>query len=159
MTDLDILDDIDKFEKKVRRGRDLLPLWIKVFMWMFFAFGGFVFLFFLIGIAGNQKIDISIYGFQAYRSFSITGVIVLFTYALKFLLSYSMWKEKSWMIEIAYLDAVLAFILCVLGMAGISNFDGDLQLNNNLRLELLIYFPFVYRIFRIKADWRRLTTT
>ncbi len=68
-----IIDSVLENDTFTVRRRKILPWWIKVFAWIFMAFGVLCLVGFILGILGFQ-FQLSIYGFETNQPLSIVGV-------------------------------------------------------------------------------------
>lgn len=127
--------------------KDLIPLWIKVFGWLFIVFGALVTV-----VAGYSAItgeigEFSIYGIEV--SGSIYNPIVLFVVLLIIahgICAYGLLFEKSWGVISCMLLAYLSIAICIVTM-----FVGD---EFNIRLELAFLVPYVIKLHKIKEQWK-----
>ncbi|MDQ1161924.1 polyferredoxin [Chryseobacterium sp. SORGH_AS 447] len=80
-----------EFETKENftRRRNLLPLWIKIFLWFFLIGGSFAALFFIIGPFLN-KIDLSLYGITASHPYTVPGMITALLLIFKGIVAYGL---------------------------------------------------------------------
>src|SRR5438309_11554660 len=81
------------------KRRKLIPVWIKIFIWIFFVIGATLPIAILFGIAG-KNFNLSLYGLETFDSFSKVGIIILSLFLLKAMVSYSLWFENDWAIEL-----------------------------------------------------------
>ncbi len=141
-----ILDE-SLIEKKERR-RDLLPLWIKIFTWIFIIFGVISPFAALIGVLG-YPIDLAIYGLSTQQVLSLSGGIIVLIFLLKGIVAFGLWFEKKWAINLAIFDGIIGIITCFIIMGIILS-----EYNSfNFRLEILILIPYLITMFRIKDEW------
>ena len=129
------------------RRNELLPTWIKVFMWIFLI-GGFVApIGIIMGIMG-QTMLLGLYGIETMLPLSFIGLIVIGLFCLKGVVSFGMLKEQSWAINFAIGDALLGIVICVCVMLGLVGISGGV-----IRLELLLLIPYLVKMWRIKDEW------
>ncbi len=85
-----------EFETKENftRRRNLLPLWIKIFLWFFLIGGLFAAVFLIIGPFLN-KIDLSLYGITATHSYTLPGIITTLLLIYKGIVAYGLWFERK----------------------------------------------------------------
>ena len=74
MTEMDEKADQPEPTSINSRRRDLIPLWIKVFIWIFLVFGCFVPVGIVLGFLG-LSFDLSLYGLETTQPFTVTGII------------------------------------------------------------------------------------
>jgi len=120
------------------RRRALLPLWIKIFIWIFMISS-------LV-----ETMDISIYGFETNDPFSSLGIFLLGLFLFKGIVSYMMYTEKEQAINLAFVDALLGVSLCTYHM--INNY---LTIGGvSIRLEIVVFIPYIIKLLRIREPWR-----
>lgn len=149
----EILDlDPEQFPN-VGRRRDLLPIWIKVFVWMFMLFG----LAGPLGIVGallGFRFNLSLFGLGTGQPLSIIGLSVMLLFFLKGMVSLGLWTEQRWAVRLGQIDAVLSIIVCFFVMA-YPFIDNGSGVRFNIRLELILLFPYLLKLNKIRTDWER----
>ena len=146
----DILTDVVQ-ELSVVKRKNLLPWWIKVFMWIFLVFGVFAPIGFVLGIMGYHY-QLSLYGLDTSDPMSTTGICILLLFLLKGLTSYGLLREEDWAIKLGLLDAVIGSILCILIMIFPIYFSGP-NAKTSFRLELVFLLIFLNKLLKIKYAW------
>lgn len=147
--DENILDE-HHIENTDLRRRDLLPFWIKIFVWTFLIFGAFVPVILILGILGKDC-NLALYGLGTARPFSTIGISITFIFALKGLVAFGLWKEKEWAVNLAIADAIIGIIVCVY-VAFILPFVTN-GINISLRLELIPLIAYLIKMTKIKNEW------
>lgn len=137
-----------EFEKPQLRRRDLLPTWIKVFIWIFMIMGAILPFGILSGIFG-WPFNISLYGFSTMFPFSIIGISLTALFTLKGAVAFGLWTEKKWAVDMAMIDAILGIVICILGMFIIPTSTGNVV----IRLELILLIPYFLKMKKIKLEW------
>ena len=144
----EILDSNFGGQTFVRR-RSLLPVWIKIFTWIFLIFGvaaPFALMFGLLGI----HFQLSLYGLETNDPISLIGLFLIGIFLYKGITAFGLWMEKSWAIIAGQIDAVLGIVVCIFVMF-INPFLNSFKIN--IRLELLLLIPFLIKLGKIKKDW------
>jgi hypothetical protein len=131
------------------RMRKLLPVWIKIFIWCFMVLGVFAVPIFFMGIFGFSC-SIALYGFETTDPTSIVGISLLLLFILKGVVSYALWFEKKWAIDLALFDAYLGIAICMVSM--IFPLGRDIS-KNGFRLEIIILIPYLIKLYRIRKLW------
>jgi len=139
----EILDD-EQLEHANERRRALLPLWIKIFLWIFLLFAALV-PFGLIFDLLDFRFFLSLYGLETGKPLSSIGLVISFLMVIKGIVAFGLWTEKDWAVILAIVDAILGIIVCILVMA--------LLPSNTFRLELLVLLPYLIKMTRIRAEW------
>lgn len=147
-----ILDD-DQFGSSAGRRRELLPFWIKFFLWIFMVFGAIVPLAFIAGLSGIS-FHISLYGLETSHPMSVLGFLVTVLFGFKGVVAYGLWTEKDWAVEMAIIDAGIGIATCLFVMFALP-FVGDGGFSLNLRFELIALIPYLLKMREIKPEWER----
>ena len=136
---------------KNKRRKDLLPWWVKVFIWIFLIFGAM-----LLGILG-YKFEISLYGFETNEPISIIGISMILIFLFKGFTAYSLLKEKNWAIILGIMDAIIGIALCSFAML-YPLFYPEAGVSLTFRLELVLLIPYLLKLLKIKPDWEKSTS-
>jgi hypothetical protein len=144
----DILDSIPT--PKINR-RALLPLWIKIFIWIFIAFGVLAPIAFILGLAGFT-FSLSMYGLETNQPISLIGILVISIFLLKGVTAYGLWTEKDWAITFGQIDAVIGLAICTLVMFGVQ-LPGGVEVRTNFRVEILLLIPYLVKLQRLRKIW------
>ena len=129
--------------------KELLPLWIKIFAWIFLIFSALAPVMIVFGILG-YKAQLALYGLETNEPFSIIGIIVISLFIIKGITAFGLLKEKYWAIKMGIADAIIGIIICTFFMLyPIINSDA----NFSLRLELVALIPYLLRLMKIKSEW------
>lgn len=138
--------------KAATRRRKLIPLWIKIFIWIFMIFGAFIPLIFLIELFVNNRNDGSftaeIYGLKTHEAFSKIGLFIGFLFLFKGIAAWSLWNEKRSAVIVAILDAIIGIIVCFYVMLYPEN-SSDLD----FRFEVILLIPYLIWLFQTKKTW------
>jgi hypothetical protein len=137
-----LLDDIADDTNKVRR-RTILPVWIKIFIWIFMVTGALAVPMFVLGLTGFH-FELALYGFETNEPFSLVGLLLLVLFAYKGLVSFALWFEWVWAIEMGMIDAVAGIVVCTISMFLFSGF----------KLELVFLVPYLIKLFSLKNKWK-----
>jgi uncharacterized membrane protein (DUF2068 family) len=135
-----------------KRRRDLLPWWIKIFIWIFLVFGAIIPVAIIFGVI-QYKFQISLYGIETNNPLSIIGTFLMFLFLLKAVVAYGLWTEKDWAVNLGIIDTILGISVCIFVMfiyPFINTISGFIL---NLRLELLFLIPFLLKLLKIKIGW------
>ena len=150
MNDTITLDN--EIKPNSERRRKLLPIWIKIFLWIFMAFGVLTPIGLIYGILGIN-FDLSLYGLETTKALSITGMFIMSLFVFKALISFGLWTEKDWVINLAIIDAILGIIVCTFVMLVLPFFLENNGLHFSIRLELIALIPYLIKMRQIKANW------
>ncbi|MBB4805663.1 magnesium-transporting ATPase (P-type) [Chryseobacterium defluvii] len=134
------------------RRRSLLPLWIKIFLWIFLIMGSIAVLIFLCGLFMDD-VELSIYGIEANHPYTISGLIVSILMICKGIVAYGLWFEQDWAPKAAIIDAVAGIIICS-AMMMIIPFISD-AIKFSIRLELIPLIFYLIDMRKIEKKWNR----
>ena len=144
----DLLTDELVQENGIPRKR-MLPLWIKIFTWIFLIISAFAPIVFVIGLMGFNA-QLALYGLETNEPLSLTGIIITALFIIKGITAFGLLKEKDWAIKIGIVDAILGIVICTLVMLyPIINSDFKFS----LRLELVALIPYLLTLLKIKTQW------
>lgn len=147
MEDKSIFDEFDN-KIPIKRRRNLLPLWMKVFVWLFFICG-FIGLFVLMFGFFIENFNLSLYGFEANKPYGLTGIFLTALFILKGIASYGLWYEQDWGIKIAKIDAVIGLCICGISMFVFPFFTKNFE----LRLEVVVLILYLVKLQKIQKIW------
>lgn len=136
-------------EDNIVERRKLLPVWIKVFIWIFMVAGAFVILAFIIGLF-SVRYESSLYGLESQDPLSSMGLFIFFLFLLKGIVAYGLWTEKDWGVNLGIGDAIIGIIVCtaVMLVPSISSSSGF-----TFRAELLVLIPYLVKLLKIRPKW------
>jgi hypothetical protein len=143
-------DEFDKKQKQITRRRDLLPLWIKIFTWIFLLFGVAGIIIPILGLF-LDSIDLSLYGLATKQVYTPIGILIVALFLFKGVVAFGLWFEKDWAPQIAVYDAILGIVICGYMML-VNPFISDSR-NFTIRLELIALIPYFLKMKKIQAPW------
>ncbi|QXU50427.1 hypothetical protein KYG33_05120 [Chryseobacterium sp. D764] len=135
------------------RRRNLLPVWIKIFLWIFLI-GGAVSAILLIAGSLLTHVSLSIYGINANHPYSMTGLLISFLFLFKGIVAYGLWFEQKWAVQTAIVDAIIGIAVCLIMMAIIPFTVPTISFT--LRLELIPLYFYLMKMQNIKKTWESL---
>lgn len=137
-------------QEKPKRKRNLLPTWIKVFLWIFLVMASFMPIIIVLGLIGYPT-NISLYGFESNSVFSAIGFILTCLITYKGFIAYGLWYEKKLAVTHAINDAIIGIVVCILSMIlPLFLYDG---MQFTFRLELIALIPYLFKMKEIKNEW------
>lgn len=148
-----ILDNDTNNIKSIRRN--LLPLWVKIFAWIFTISGALIIPLATLGVFGIiSHVDISLYGLNASIPFSVVWNIVLLLFIIKGIVGFGLLTCKYWAINLAIIDAVIGIATCIILI--ILPFLDNSSVNNiDIRLEILLLIPYLIKMIGIRKSWQQ----
>lgn len=139
-----LLEDISVEELNKTRRRALLPIWIKIFTWIFMIMGTLAVPLFILGISGF-KYEMALYGLETKSPASFQGIFLLVLFLYKGIVAYSLWFEWNRAIALGVIDAILGIVVCAISMYLFSTF----------RVEVVILLPYLVKLLKIKDGWQK----
>ena len=145
----------EEFEAKNNfiRRRNLLPVWIKIFLW-FFLIGGTVAVIIFLSGAFLTNINLSLYGINATHPYTLTGFLVSALLIFKGVVAYGLWLEQKWAPQAAIIDAIIGIVICFIMMAVIPFTVPNI--NFTIRLELIPLYYYLIKMQKIKNNWENI---
>ena len=129
--------------------KKMLPLWIKIFAWIFLVISAFVPIILVIRLIGYNS-QLALYGLETNEAFSLVGIIITTSFIIKGVTAFGLLKEKDWAIKIGIIDAFVGIVICTLVMFyPIINPDVIFS----LRLELIALIPYLLQLLKVKNQW------
>jgi hypothetical protein len=139
-----------------KRRRELIPIWMKPFIFLFLIFG-------ILGIFGIGKnimglsSSSTIYGLESFTVFSLLGVFLKAIMFFKAITSFGLWMEKDWAVKFGIIDAVFGIIVCVIVMVVLPFVDVKDGINElNIRFEIFLLIPYLYQLLKVRKEWESL---
>ncbi|RYY69810.1 MAG: hypothetical protein EOO13_08410 [Chitinophagaceae bacterium] len=149
----DAANDLIEIVPATRQSRkQLLPWWMKAFMWIFLVFGAVLPIVVVMGILG-KPIALALYGMETYDVFSITGLIITSCFAVKAVVAYGLWAGKPWALQLAMADAIIGILVCCLSMFAPELF-ATVSTSGSFRLELLLLIPYLIKSIKLNDAWK-----
>lgn len=143
-----------EFENNIlTRRRNLLPIWIKIFLWIFLI-GGAISAILLIAGSLLTHFSLSLYGINANHPYSMTGLLIGFLFLFKGIVAYGLWFEQKWAVQAAIVDAIIGIAICLIMMAIIPFTTPTISFT--IRLELIPLYFYLKKMQNIKNIWESL---
>jgi len=146
LTDL-LTDELIQTNRIPRKK--LLPLWIKIFTWIFLVISAFVPVVLILGVMG-YNVQLALYGLETDEAYSLIGIIITAVFITKGITAFGLLKEKDWAIKSGIADAIIGITICTLVMLH-PMINSDVKFS--LRLELVALIPYLLKFLKIKTDW------
>jgi hypothetical protein len=136
-----------------KRRRDLIPVWMKPFIFLFMLFGITSLYGIWRNIIGNDS-ETSIYGLEAFTIFSAMGIFLKSIMFFKAITAFGLWMEKDWAIKFGIIDAVFGLIVCIMVMVVLPFVEIVEGVNRvNFRFEVLLLIPYLIQLIRMRKAW------
>jgi phosphatidylglycerophosphate synthase len=134
------------------RRKILLPLWIKVFCWIFLILSVGTLITAILDLTGFA-IPLTLYGLETQYPLSWVGLIIICLFVFKGIVSFGLLKGKEWSIDLAQTDAITGIIICIIMMIIHPLTDDFPGFRLTFRLELLILIPYLAQLRKISYYW------
>lgn len=139
---------------KLIKRRKLIPVLVKIFIWIFIVFACFIPLILLIQLLGVEP-SMAIYGLETSHTYSIVGLVICFLFLFKGITAYALWAEKTWAVKLAIVEAIIGIMICSAVMM-VPLFKSDPVFT--FRFELVALIPYLAWLFKIKDSWEQAPT-
>lgn len=127
--------------------RSLLPLWIKIFIWIFMILGVLVPLGYIFSLSG-AGFNVAIYGYESSDPLSWQAILISATMLGNGIVAYLLYTQHRNAVAIALPVAYFNIALCVISMV-LTMAQGSIS----LRLELIPLFFYIIKLKGIEYDW------
>jgi uncharacterized membrane protein (DUF2068 family) len=104
----------------------------------------------IAGFFGFQ-FEMALYGLETNEPLSLIGLLICSEFIFKGIVSYGLWTEKSWAVNLAIIDAYISLAACVFSMIGLPFIGYGLS----IRLELALVIPYLLKLQKIQPQWNR----
>jgi len=139
-----LLDEYAGEKLQQARRRKLLPVWIRIFVWIFTIMGGFAIPILIIGLMGTN-VDLALYGLETNEVTSAEGLLLIALFLYKGIVAALLWFERGPAAVLGILDAVLGILICIWVMFAAPKLA--------FRLELVALIPYLIAMIRISKKW------
>lgn len=129
--------------------RKLVPLWIKIFGWIFMVMGAVIPLLAVVAVAMGQPASYEIFGLQYRGSPFHPMALIICAIILSLAVSaYGLLFGKPWGLSACLVTGYAGVAIC-LGTMVYTLTQGKFT----LRLELLVHAPYLIKLHKIKPLW------
>ena len=142
----------DGSQLAITRRRALLPVWMKIFIWLFIVAGCICVPLFILGLVG-MNFQVALYGLESNDSTSFVGMLVLLLFIFKGLVSFGLWFEAKWAVGLGIIDAGVGLLICFVTTFRPDLFPGN-QAARFFRLEIIFLVVYLIKLFRIREKWK-----
>ncbi|GAA4277269.1 hypothetical protein GCM10022259_19930 [Aquimarina mytili] len=105
----------------------------------------------LFGFLG-MGFNLSLYGLETTNALSVVGLLITLLFAIKGVVSFGLWTEKDWAVQLAIIDASFGIIVCLFVLIFPLLVDNN-DIGFSIRLELVVLVPYLQKMMNIKEDW------
>lgn len=140
----------------VPKRRQLLPIWMMIFIWLFMVLGGWVLLanfLKLIGITFGAYSS-SIYGLETYDRYSLLAFFISGLILYKGVVSFCLYTEKTIAVRLAIGDAVLGLVvtLYVMFVEPLSRMEEGVY-GWGFQFEIVLLIPYLIKCLKMRTQW------
>jgi hypothetical protein len=129
--------------------RKLIPIVIKIFIWIFIVCGAFVPIALLISVLG-YRCELALYGLETHDPLSSIGLSLSGIFLLKGVVGFALWTERDWAVKLAIVDAIIGIVVCLAVMTvPFWNKESGFV----FRLELVALIPYLMWLSKTKPRW------
>lgn len=128
-----------------------MPIWIKIFIWIFIFFAILALIVFILDLFG-VNFQISLYGLETNQPMSFLGIFIIVLFLFKGVVAYGLWEGKSWGVSMGILDSILGMLVCIFVMLIYPSLNS--QVVFSFRLELALLIPYLVKLQNIKDAWK-----
>lgn len=131
--------------------KTLIPLWIKIFGWLFILFGVGVPITAIYSLATGMPMHYMLFGLSVYGSIGSPMAIFLMVLFIALAISaYGLLFGRAWGLTFCLMLGYISLAICIATtiIALIT------QSGVNIRLEIIILIPYLIRLHKIKDEWQ-----
>lgn len=131
--------------------KSLIPMWIKIFSWIFMILGflgaPFVIIYQLIT---KQPMEFTVFGLEHYGLFyEPMGLLIMLLLILLGISSYGLLFGKKWGVTMALPVGYIGIAIVIFVMAYAIIFNNSIV----IRFELIAQIPFILKMHKIRTSW------
>jgi hypothetical protein len=146
-----LLDEFSAENRETVRRRSLLPMWIKIFIWLFMILGLVSVPLFIFGLIGSG-FYIELYGLKSSVPTSFVALFLEIIFLFKCVVSFCLWFEEKQAIRLGIVDAAFGILVCLLCMFDFPSNVG-IQAQRSFRLEIIFLIAYLIKLIRVRARW------
>ncbi len=150
-------------ENAILRRRDLLPIWIKIFIWIFLIYAILLPMTWALGILGigsnvpmnfdlSTGFNASLYGLATTQPLSLVAISILVLYLFKGIVAFGLWTEKDWAVNFAIVDAITGLLVCGFVMIILPFFSDPISFKV-LVFDLILLILYLRQMRMIRREW------
>lgn len=140
-----ILDKPSEINFKTKRLK-LIPIWIKIFCWIFFVTALASPFVLLIPIIYDGPISLAFLGFSSTNPYDLQGILIISIFMLFGIGSYGILYRKDWGVNLSLAFGILGLLLVII--------NAIINLFNPIPLELIAQIPFIIKLYKIRKLWK-----
>lgn len=141
---MEVLDENIATDKS--RRQNLVPMWIKIFGWLFLVMGAAIPIIYIAAIVWSFPFTVEMFGLHHTGSpLDLMGILISTLIAINGLCAFGLLFGKRWGVSVCLFYGYLTLLITFVSM-----FLGD---GMTIRLEPLIQIPYLIKLHKIKALW------
>jgi len=139
--------NIEGSTTNIKRRKDLIPLWIKIFGWFFIVLGALATLGYCASLMFGFEASYEIFGFSySGNAYSLMPAFLVLAISVNGASAFGLLFHKDWGLNaclvMGYIGLFLTLASMLLSLPGI-----------HIRLEPLIQIPYLIKLHKIKSQW------
>lgn len=133
-------------ENIVKYRKQIVPMWMKIFGWLFIVAGTLVPVIGVFSAISGVEGEYSLYGLEVVGSvYSPAAMFILTLFLAHGICAYGLLFGKAWGMSACLILGYLSAAICVFTML-----TGD---GNNIRVELIILILYLVKLHKIRPAW------
>ena len=133
--------------------RTLLPVWIKIFTWLFMIMGAVIPIGLVSALLGFE-FNLMFYGLKTNQPFSLMGGFLMLLIFYKGVTAFFLWTRKNVAIVLGEIDAVIGMGICMFMMLVFPFINDESGFHFYIRGELFLLVPYYIKLRQIKQAWK-----
>ena len=145
-----VLTEQEASDDKSQARKALIPLWIKIFGWLFIVMGALVPFLYIGSLIFGFRASYTMFGLEYEGNARALMPLVISTVILiNGLCAYGLLFGKDWGLTACIVFGYIGLLLTIGTMLFEIIFNGSMM----IRLELIILIPYLVKLHRLKAHW------
>lgn len=139
--------DLTAPEPAVLLRRDLVPIWIKIFGWIFVAIAVLCIPLMIWGVWSGQPVQLELFGFaHAGSALSPYAFAMVALYLFMGITAYGLLFRKDWGVTACLANGYVGLALCIISMI--------MTGGTPVRVEPVIQLFYLRRLYKIRDKWK-----
>jgi len=135
------------------RRRQLLPIWIKVFCWIFIAMALPLIINFYLYISSHIYLRPPIYGLDKLQNIPYSDLAGHLILLFKTTIAFGLWTERKQAVKLAFVDAYLGVIIHSTVYYILPFFRPAPDISTMSIIEFALLLPYLLILYRIRSQW------
>ena len=145
-----VVNEQDRNNDKSLARKALIPLWIKIFGWLFIVMGALVPFLFIGSLIFGFSASYTMFGLEYEgNAMALMPLVIAAVIFVNGLCAYGLLFGKDWGLNACIVFGYIGLALTVGTMVFEMIFSGSMM----IRLEPIIQIPYLVKLHRLKAHW------